>query len=76
MAKVPPYSQVKIDRGLTPPDTDFTAISTKHRDFFRPKPIQLGFVVTYRPLKAVDREFYIGFLDFPDFPGIGYFGVF
>ena len=27
-------------------------------------------------LKAVDREFDIGFLGFPDFPGICYFGVF
>ena len=27
-------------------------------------------------LKAVDREFYIGFLDFPDCPGIDYFEVF
>ena len=33
-------------------------------------------ILTYRPLKAVDREFYIGFLDFPDYPGISYFGVF
>ena len=36
---------------------------------------RLTITLTYRPLKAVDREFDIGFLGFPVFPGIGYFCI-